>query len=238
MRWVALGLSDCATSRLTGIPRGTIRDWRAGKGRAGHERSDCPRCHEAFLPSVPYAQLLGLYLGDGCISRAPRDVYKLRISLDQKYPGIITECKSAMAGVRTVGLMRVGDVQREGCVEVYAYWKHWPCLFPQHGPGVKHRRDIRLEPWQERILEKHPDRLLRGLIHSDGYRGDNKVKVKDKTYVYPRYQFSNVSSQIRDIFCRACDRHGVRWRQMNQTNIAVSRREDVAKLDEIIGPKY
>ena len=27
-------------------------------------------------------------------------------------------------------------------------WKHWPCLFPQHGPGRKHERPIVLEDWQ------------------------------------------------------------------------------------------
>jgi hypothetical protein len=42
---------------------------------------------------------------------------------------------------------------------VVSYSTHWPHLFPQHGPGVKHKREIELEPWQERIVERHPDRL-------------------------------------------------------------------------------
>ena len=38
-----------------------------------------------------------------------------------------------------------------GCVEVMSYWKHWPCLFPQHGPGAKFKRDVSLQSWQQDI---------------------------------------------------------------------------------------
>lgn len=128
----------------------------------------------------------------------------------------------------------IGYVHRpEGCVEVYSYWKHWPCLFPQHGRGPKHLRTIRLEDWQRDITRRHPGRLLRGLIHSDGVRVNNEVMGK----AYPRYQFTNASADIRSIFCMACDDLGVRWRQSNWRTISVSRRRDVALLDEFIGPK-
>ena len=30
--------------------------------------------------------------------------------------------------------------------EVASFSKHWPCLFPQHGPGRKHERKIELTP--------------------------------------------------------------------------------------------
>jgi hypothetical protein len=101
------------------------------------------------------------------------------------------------------------------------------------GPGRKHRRKIQLDPWQVRIVDSYPDQLLRGLIHSDGYRGTNYVNGRG----YPRYQFSNRSKDIRGIFCRACDMYGVRWRQMNRWVISVARAPDVAKLDQVIGPK-
>jgi hypothetical protein len=38
---------------------------------------------------------------------------------------------------------------------VNAYSKHWPCLFPQHGPGVEHKRSIELVPWQQRIVDRY-----------------------------------------------------------------------------------
>jgi hypothetical protein len=43
--------------------------------------------------------LLGLYLGDGCISAHPRGVYRLRITLDLRYPGIVEECEAALRAV-------------------------------------------------------------------------------------------------------------------------------------------
>jgi hypothetical protein len=174
---------------------------------------------------------LGLYLGDGHISRCERGVFKLRIVLDTRYPGIIGEAMDSIASVRAQGV--VGQVPKVGCVEVYSYWKHWPCQFPQHGAGPKHLRPIVLAPWQRRIADDHPGRLLRGLIHSDGYRGLNWVKGKG----YPRYQFSNRSADILQIFCTACDSFGVRWRRMNAVAVSVARRSDVARLDSVIGPK-
>lgn len=232
------GFNDCQISRLTYIPRTTIQQWRHTQrsdrsGRRWRSDPDCPTCSSALLDGAIYAYLLGLYLGDGCISAAPRGVYKLRIVLDERYPGIIEECSNAMHGVRPSADMKVGRVRNPGCIEVCAHWKHWPCLFPQHGPGRKHERKIELQPWQLAIVDCYPDRLLRGLIHSDGYRGPNYVNGKG----YLRYQFSNRSNDIRDIFCRACDRYGVAWRQMNAHTISIARAAEVAKLDLVVGPK-
>lgn len=233
------GLSNRRISKLTGISRATIQDWRR-RGQAlprsrgeRKEDPDCPSCGQATVPAPSYAYLLGLYLGDGCISATPRSVYKLRITLDLKYPSILQECTEAISAVRPSSAMKVGSVGRIGCAEIYAHWKHWPCLFPQHGPGRKHERKIELHAWQQPIVDLYPDRLLRGFIHSDGYRGLNFVKGKG----YPWYQFCNRSADIRDIFCRACDVYGVRWRQMNAWTISIARRADVAKLDLVIGPK-
>ncbi len=129
---------------------------------------------------------------------------------------------------------RVGRVQSIGCVEVYSYSKHWPCLFPQHGLGPKHQRNIVLEQWQEPIaLDEHPDLLLRGLIHSDGCRVLNWVNGT----AYPRYHFSNRSDDIREIFAEACRRLGVACRPHNRWSLSVARRKSVARLEEFIGPK-
>jgi hypothetical protein len=55
--------------------------------------------------------------------------------------------------------------------------------------------------------------------------------------VYPRYEFSNASPDILSIYCRALERVGVVWRRMGERTISVARRSDVARLDEIVGPK-
>ena len=121
--------------------------------------------------------------------------------------------------------------------DLISYSQHWPHLFPQHGPGVKHNRRIALEPWQQRIVDRYPGRLLRGLIHSDGCRVTNRIRHPKKTYAYPRYFFSNKSLDIQRIFCEACDQLEVAWRQDGPWNISVARREAVAILDRHVGPK-
>lgn len=152
-----------------------------------------------------------------------------------KYPGILAECQTAIWWV--TGGKIASLVPQQGCFNVQAYWKSWPCFFPQHGPGMKHLRKIELTDWQREIVAREPGALVRGLIHSDGWRGTNKVTVNGKEYRYPRYQFCNVSDGIRQIFCDACDLLGVEWRRMNAKNISVAKRGSVALLDEFVGPK-
>jgi hypothetical protein len=131
----------------------------------------------------------------------------------------------------------VGSVAGEHCVVLSSYWKAWLSLFPQHGRGKKHHRPIELAPWQQRIVERHTEALLRGLIHTDGWRGENRVVSKGKRYSYPRYQFSSRSDDIRRIFTEACDRLAIAWRPWGRWHISVARRSAVARMDEFIGPK-
>jgi hypothetical protein len=160
----------------------------------------------------------------------------LRIALDTAYPWIVISCCDAIEDIRG----RRPHVGRHGhgnCVYVTSYWKVWPCLFPQHGPGRKHTRRIELVPWQEDIVAAHPEPFLRGLIHSDGWRGVNRVHVKGRDYAYPRYQFSNRSDDIRRLFTSTCDRLGIAWRPWTRYHVSVARREAVAQMDRFIGPK-
>lgn len=239
---VAAGLNDCEVARTTGIPRGTVREWRHGLGAARERRlAECPDCHGFSTPGTPaaeaaYAYLLGIYLGDGHVVEHRRGVHKLRVFMDARYPGLIAEAQAALNVVRPENPAAI-QTTASNCMIVYSYSKHWPCLLPQHGAGVKHARRIALEPWQEAITRRHPERLLRGLIHSDGCRFINRVRVRGKEYAYPRYCFSNTSDDIRAIFCEHLDLLGVSWRRMNAVNISVARRGDVERLDEFIGPK-
>ena len=183
---IACGVNDFRIAQVTGIPRTTVRDWRtrdAAGSASDVRRSDCPVCGRGELDRPAYAYLLGLYLGDGCLSQQPRKkVFKLRITLDARYPGIIADCTRAITAVRRSG--HPHRVVRKGCREIASYWNHWPCLFPQHGPGRKHARTIQLSAWQAHVAHDHPDRLLRGLIHSDGCRVANQVHVRGRRYRY------------------------------------------------------
>lgn len=175
-----------------------------------------------------------MYLGDGYISPMKKR-WRLRIVLDDRYPALIRETSSAMVAV--LDGVRPTRVQKKGCTEVGAYSAHWPCLFPQMGPGKKHERDVSLQAWQSKLVAAHPKALLRGLVHSDGDRHLNTVRRGDRTYAYPRYGFTNSSEQILDLFTDTCDLLGVRWTRTRPNRIAVSRAEDVAALDAFIGPK-
>lgn len=234
---LADGLNDVEVSRITGIPRTTVRDWRRTPLVLRHESKDerCPICGCADLNEKAYSYLLGMYLGDGCLSLGPRAVYRLRITLDKRYRAVIAECASSIRLVRPDGV--VGFVDRPGCIDVVSYWKHWPCLFPQHGPGPKHMRRILLAKWQQSIVAEDPENLLRGLIHSDGCRTLNVVTRRAERYSYPRYMFTNTSPDIRYIFTTACEAVGVRWRAMNSKTVSIARQADVAILDSFIGPK-
>jgi hypothetical protein len=195
----------------------------------------CARCGDvhdfAGLPP-PYVHLLGLYLGDGCLSAHRRGVFKLRIALDARYPEIANECEAAMHTV--MPRSRVNRVDLRTWWEVYSYSKSWPCLFPQHGPGKKHERPIVLLPWQGRLVSERPDLLLRGLLHSDGCRFQSTGRGG---WSHPRYAFTNVSRDIRAIFCAACEFLGLRWTASGDRTIYVSRKDDVALLDLFVGPK-
>lgn len=185
-----------------------------------------------------YVYLLGLYLGDGYLTRARRNVWRLRIFQDQRYVGLIEQCRDT---IRSITEREAGTVAKLGCVEIYSNWKHWLCLFPPHGPGPKHLRPIALRDWQMALARQFSRDLLRGLIHSDGCRSINRVrrptKAGTKEYEYVRYYFTNASPDIRELFSAACDRIGVDWRVMTERVISVARRSSVETLDSFIGPK-
>ena len=142
--------------------------------------------------------------------------------------------------VLTMPRLRPGFVRssRSECVHVQACSKLWLHAFPQHGPGRKHERRIVLEPWQQEIVGRHPGEFARGLIHSDGCRTINRFQTtlpsgRIAEYAYARYFFSNLSGDIRGLFCATCDVLGVRWTLSNPRNVSVSHRKSVAVLDAI-----
>jgi hypothetical protein len=257
LKLIKEGVNDCEVGRRLGIPRGTVRDWRVGLeagsgGRtesfSGQRKTTCFRCNDGWVDSEAYAYLLGAYLGDGWICSWPRGVYQLRISCDLKYPDIISEIATHIVIVR--GVERVGFASKTGrCIDVNAFWKHWPCVFPQHGVGRKHERRIQLATWQREIVAAHPKLLVRGLIHSDGCRHINEVKRREEKRreekrllrrqalpLSPVYVHEYIGGHPPDLHDHL-DALDVHWTRTTARDISIARREDVAFLDTFVGPK-
>ncbi|CAL9388356.1 helix-turn-helix domain-containing protein [Streptomyces sp. enrichment culture] len=244
------GAKNADVARHFGIPVGTISYWRhidrTKRGECpGQPPSDCPRCDGRRLDGEAYAYLLGLYLGDGHIAHSPAmRIPSLSVWCTDTWPGLVEACITAMRALRPD--RRVTLVQRTGCIEVKSYGKHWLCLFPQHGAGLKHERRIVLGDWQQAVVDEHPWAFVRGLVHSDGCRVTNwttrLVSGERKRYEYPRYFFTNKSDDIRQLYTDTLDKLGVEWthctREGRPYNISVARKASVCLMDAHVGAKY
>jgi hypothetical protein len=235
--WEA-GYNKSAIERETGIPRPTVRDCIKKFGTQKeleeylHREQKLEWQIRATEPDfrLHYAYMLGIYLGDGCISE-DRRTYKLRVVMDKKYPNILNRVIESIQIL--VPNNSVCTVQKIGCIEIACYSNDWVEMFPQHGAGVKHKRAIILEDWQQKIVDEYTMEFVRGLYHSDGSRfvPVNKGKTQN-----PRYQFTNVSDDIQRLFCNAIEKFGLHWACWGY-NVSINRKADVAFLDEHIGPK-
>ena len=239
------GMRDAVNASKHGVAVRTVRRWRRvyqheqkARGQT-HTTVPCPRCHEVSIDEAAYAELFGWYLGDGYLIEARRGVYTLSVFNDACYVELNLHIADLMRRVKPGGRPHIRRIT--GCLSTSVGWKHWPCLFPQHGPGRKHERVLGMADWQWTIVRDHPADFLRGLFHSDGCRVRNwasrPVAGELKRYDYPRWQFTNHSSEIRGWCCQALDLVGVPWRASNWKTSSVSTRAGVARLDELIGLK-
>ena len=163
------GCSDYAVAAAIGVTRQTVMHWRQ---RGFAEREDRSTSWTVAAPEYPY--LLGLYLGDGCLSRPGRSrSHTLDLACDAGYPAIISEAERAIRVVFGERSRRwlPGDAE---CVHVRVTHRALVSAFPQHGPGRKHERKIELVEWQRVLTRRYPEAFIRGLIHSDGSRCINR----------------------------------------------------------------
>src|SRR5258705_5562598 len=154
---------------ITGINRSTVREcisrYGTVAGLNAHKEMhpDLPKAlialqagDDSHQPELfkSYSYLLGIYLGDGCISRLGR-TYTLRIACDARYPNLICSFIDAIRIVNSKNRINIVN-QKDTCTVICCYSNFWPDMFPQHGSSRKHLRLIQLEEWQAATVHKYP----------------------------------------------------------------------------------
>lgn len=223
------------------IPRSTVKDWIKKPGPVVQLAGDkgfkplpvSVRIRSGSLIAKVYVYMLGVYLGDGHISKGPR-THRLRIFQDSKYLQLIQKYVKSLQVIFPNNKIYVGPWHGANCKVVIVHNKKLPEWFPQHGSGRKHKRKIKLKDWQKKLVIAHPKEIIRGLLDSDGCR----FIATQGNAQYLRYQFTNMSEDIKDIFCFACDLLDISyWRKIGYKNINIQTRFSVAIIEKFYDPK-
>lgn len=227
------GTRVCDIVTITGLKRSCINNWVRGLSKVhkddyiglnrlnGHiiEYSPINNINDFYskislLTSIQnkeelnacYSYLFGLYLGDGLCRQVNRS-HVLTYSLDCKYMDLIEFTKNNIQQLfgKTPSLCdKRNYVFASNSFDVKITSKVIRPFFPQgEEHGVKHLRKIEMENWQKEIL--NPLECLRGLIYSDG------TFINANSYKTFRYEFSNCSSDIIEIFKLCCDKLNLRY---------------------------
>lgn len=232
------GKNQTEIGKILNISRGTIKDWfklfKNGDLFLKHGKEILIEELIERIDRTNYSYILAVYLSDGHISKLPR-TYRLRLFQDKKY-SLLTE-----RWLQALKILFPNNnpfiYNAKFCNEIQVCSNLLPLLFPQHGEGRKNKREIRLEPWQNTIINEHPLEFIKGSIESDGCRYLVTPKPgKGKPYI--RYQFTNYSKDIRDIFKKCCDIANIGYAHSNEyKNIYINKIQDVNFLETFIGPK-
>ena len=209
------GKNKSEISRITGIPRGTLKQWIQP---TYIRKTDKPRNSyspitdfESYLDSEEkkkaYSFILGVYLCDGVIStfktlRAP----SIRLFNDTKYPINTKEWKDKLQIILPENSVNVHKNRNSNCYIVLAYSRKLLDLFPQYGEGKKHDRKLTLSSWQQKILDEYPDDFIRGCMQSDGCIYSQNISDK---LSYKRFSFVNKSEDIMEFFLYALKLKGI-----------------------------
>lgn len=216
-----------------GIPRSTLRYWIDNENTISVQKiSD--KDISLIIKEIEnnkeiYNYILGLYLGDGCISLNKMS-YKLRITQDEKYPISIVDIKNKMdLFFNKNANVCNGDGK---CKILTIYDKNLPLYFPQHGAGKKHDREIILSDYQRDNIDFLY--LMKGLWMSDG-----SYYIASRNY--EAYNFTNKSTDIISLFEECLTFCEVNYRKRIKKNgvwiIEITKKSEVQKMKELVGFK-
>jgi hypothetical protein len=181
------GISQNKIHKILGFDRTTIR--QILKDPEDYIKKSIPEFNLDNIDRQSYAFILGVYLGDGCISKTHRqNVFKIRIFCDAKYVNILNEITKSLEIIFPNSKTLKRNHTSVNCIEIYLYSSHILKLFPQHGLGRKHERPIVLEDWQREIIDEYNVEFLKGLIYTDG-----------SFYYSGKYEYCNFTNKSMDI---------------------------------------
>ena len=189
------GKNKCEISRITNIPRSTIKEWLVYgfwpkaldenlEKTLKYKRIEYSDILFNDEKSKAYSFILGEYLGDGYIRNLP-NTYRFDIYNDKKYENINKMIELKLSKI--FPLNKVNRLHHAGCWIITVHNCSILNLFPQHGSNEKWQRKIELTEWQKEIIKKYPFEFLKGLFYSDG------CIFKDKKYGKYHYNFSQKS---------------------------------------------
>ncbi len=238
---LAEGASQRQIARELGVDKSTIHYWIkhafSTGTRAAEELSHLKIIEWCNKHSAEYAYLLGCYLGDGHIVIMPR-TQKLSIYNDNRYPDIIQDQNIALQKIFPNNKITNYQQLYSRCLEVNVHNKFLSKLFPQHGPGKKHDRDVSLQDWQWDIVWKEPECFIKGLIDSDGsYYLQTQRNANGMVHAGMRYQFTNKSLDIIDMYLIVMDKLNISvhptTRKNGTINVLTQKTSEVEKLDKL-----
>lgn len=228
-------------SKIYSVPRATILYWLKSnilntiKIKHNTNNKTIESIYEYISKNYKeYSFILGLYLGDGCITENGRNEtsYKLRISQDNKYPKVVNTIQTKLS--EFFG-KESKLVENKGCFHITIYDKYLPYYLPQHGKGFKHDRDVKLNEFQRKIIDYRE--LMKGLWLSDG----SFYIARIRKYKYERYNFTNKSLDIIELFEKCLEIEGVNYSKRLKPNniwiIEIQNKKGVENLKSILGTK-
>lgn len=241
IRLFSFGYKIVEVSKLTGINRSTLSNWIVRNGRIKKQiDTDIPLNYlmsfkDGFTEQdkKDYSYLLGLYLGDGCIYKLKR-TEKITITLDKKYEKLNEYTINIFSRFfnKDSYIFDRSLHNRGNAIDVIHHSSHLSLIFPQHGIGKKHNRDVSLKSWQESIIDDIS--LVKGLIMSDGtYYLDNQTNIK-------KYSFSNKSKDIIDLMKGLLIKLNIDFKLYNKVSkyeLVIHSKNQAEKLHNIIGDK-
>lgn len=181
--------------------------------------------------SVRLAELIGILIGDGCLTKYQMSV-ALSSLVDLEYAPFVAQLIEDLFGIRPT-LSKRND---SNCILITVSSRLLVEFLNRGGVliGNKIKQNLDIPSW---ILEDEPYTIacLRGIFDTDGCIFQERHKIKDKVYSYPRIAYVSASSCLRVTIRDALFDLGFSPKRRNNRSVNLESFTDVSKYFKIIG---